>query len=68
MICVNSIHPTVVDTPMVNNEATYKLFRPDLENPTAEDFKAATAGINALPIPWVKLLRHAAHNLRRKNS
>ena len=35
MICVNSIHPTVVDTPMVNNEATYKLFRPDLENPTA---------------------------------
>ncbi len=44
---------------MVNKEATYKLFRPDLENPTAEDFKAATAGINALPIPWVKLLRTA---------
>src|SRR5690606_1019349 len=51
MIRVNSVHPTVVDTPMVNNEATYRLFRPDLDNPTAEDFKEAAAGINALPIP-----------------
>ena len=54
MIRVNSVHPTVVDTPMVNNEATYRLFRPDLENPTADDFKEAAAGINALPIPWVE--------------
>jgi len=54
MIRVNSVHPTVVDTPMVNNEATYALFRPDLENPTVEDFKAAATGINALPIPWVE--------------
>ena len=54
MIRVNSVHPTVVDTPMVNNEATFKLFRPDLENPTVEDFKAAAGGINALPIPWVE--------------
>ncbi|NYE18151.1 mycofactocin-coupled SDR family oxidoreductase [Microbacterium immunditiarum] len=54
MIRVNSVHPTVVDTPMVNNDATYRLFRPDLENPTAEDFKEAAAGINALPIPWVE--------------
>jgi NAD(P)-dependent dehydrogenase (short-subunit alcohol dehydrogenase family) len=53
MIRVNSVHPTVVDTPMVNNEATFKLFRPDLEHPTVEDFKEAAGGINALPIPWV---------------
>lgn len=53
MIRVNSVHPTVVDTPMVNNEATFKLFRPDIENPTADDFKEAAKGINALPIPWV---------------
>ncbi|MDF2575934.1 MAG: 3-ketoacyl-ACP reductase [Agromyces sp.] len=53
MIRVNSVHPTVVDTPMVNNEATFKLFRPDLENPTVDDFKEAAGGINALPIPWV---------------
>ena len=54
MIRVNSVHPTVVDTPMVNNEATFKLFRPDLENPTVDDFKEAAGGINALPIPWVE--------------
>ncbi len=54
MIRVNSVHPTVVDTPMVNNDATYRLFRPDIENPTVDDFKEAAAGINALPIPWVE--------------
>ncbi len=54
MIRVNSVHPTVVDTPMVNNETTYRLFRPDIEHPTVEDFKAAAMGINALPIPWVE--------------
>lgn len=54
MIRVNSVHPTVVDTPMVNNEATFRLFRPDLEHPTVEDFKEAAGGINALPIPWVE--------------
>ena len=54
MIRVNSVHPTVVDTPMVNNEATFRLFRPDIENPGVEDFKAAATMINALPIPWVE--------------
>ncbi|MGR0221485.1 mycofactocin-coupled SDR family oxidoreductase [Agromyces sp. ZXT2-6] len=53
MIRVNSVHPTVVDTPMVNNEAVFRLFRPDLQNPTVEDFKEAAGAINALPIPWV---------------
>lgn len=54
MIRVNSVHPTVVDTPMVNNDATFRLFRPDLENPGVEDFKEAATMINALPIPWVE--------------
>ncbi|MCU1446104.1 MAG: putative short-chain dehydrogenase [Cryobacterium sp.] len=54
MIRVNSIHPTTVDTPMVQNEGTYKLFRPDLEHPTKDDFAAAAVGMNALPIPWVE--------------
>ncbi len=53
-IRVNSIHPTTVDTPMVNNEATFKLFRPDLENPTADDFVEAAKVMNALPIGWVE--------------
>jgi (+)-trans-carveol dehydrogenase len=54
MIRVNSIHPTTVNTPMVMNEATFKLFRPDLENPTVDDFAAAATTMNALPIPWVE--------------
>src|SRR3981081_2325321 len=31
MIRVNSLHPTTVDTPMVQNASTYALFAPDLE-------------------------------------
>lgn len=53
-IRVNSIHPTQVDTPMIMNEATKKLFRPDLENPTDEDFAATSQAMNSLPIPWVE--------------
>ncbi|MCS5719956.1 mycofactocin-coupled SDR family oxidoreductase [Herbiconiux sp. CPCC 205763] len=53
-IRVNSIHPTTVDTPMVQNDAIYRLFRPDLENPTKQDFADAAIAMNALPIPWVE--------------
>ena len=52
-IRVNSIHPTQVDTPMIQNEATYRLFRPDLEHPTQADFEPASQAMNVLPIPWV---------------
>jgi (+)-trans-carveol dehydrogenase/(-)-trans-carveol dehydrogenase len=53
-IRVNSIHPTQVDTDMIMNESTYKLFRPELEHPTREDFEPASQAMNALPIPWVE--------------
>jgi SDR family mycofactocin-dependent oxidoreductase len=52
-IRVNSVHPTNVDTPMIQNEPTYKLFRPDIEHPTKEDFIPASIAMNLLPIPWV---------------
>jgi (+)-trans-carveol dehydrogenase len=54
MIRVNSLHPTQVDTPMIMNEMMWKLFRPDLENPTVVDFRPASLALNALPIPWVE--------------
>ena len=54
MIRVNSIHPTQVDTPMIMNETIMKLFRPDIENPTREDFAEASQHTNLLPIPWVE--------------
>jgi (+)-trans-carveol dehydrogenase len=53
-IRVNAIAPTQVDTPMLMNPATYRLFRPDLENPTADDMAAPSQATNILPIPWVE--------------
>ena len=53
-IRVNSVHPTTVATDMVLNEATFKLFRPDLENPTREDFEEAARQLNKLPIPLME--------------
>ncbi|MGV3732223.1 MAG: mycofactocin-coupled SDR family oxidoreductase [Microcella sp.] len=53
-IRVNSIHPTTVDTPMVNNEATFRLFRPDVENPGVDDFLEAAKVMNAMPVGWVQ--------------
>lgn len=53
-IRVNSIHPTQVNTPMIMNDTIIRLFRPDIENPTVEDFAVASQAMNALPIPWVE--------------
>ena len=56
MIRVNSVHPTAVNTDMIQNSATYELFAPDL--PEAERTKEALAPrfreLNVLPIPWVE--------------
>jgi SDR family mycofactocin-dependent oxidoreductase len=57
-IRVNSVHPTTVNTDMIQNSATYELFASDL--PEAERTKevvgARFAELNALPIPWVEPL------------
>jgi SDR family mycofactocin-dependent oxidoreductase len=53
-IRVNGICPTAVDTPMIQNQALRKLFRPDLDSPGPEDVKAGFAAMNLLPIPWVE--------------
>lgn len=54
MIRVNSIHPTMVNTDMIQNEANMKLFRPDLEHPTMDDYKAAATFVHAMPLPWIE--------------
>ena len=53
-IRVNSVHPTQVNTPMIMNDATYKMFRPDLENPGPDDFAPLSQMMNTLPVPWVE--------------
>ncbi len=52
-IRVNSVHPTTVDTPMIQNPATYELFtgQPGLTRLEAQE---AFKPLNALPIPWVE--------------
>jgi SDR family mycofactocin-dependent oxidoreductase len=51
---VNAIHPTNVNTHLIHNEAVYKMFRPDLETVTMEDFELASAYFQALPISWLE--------------
>jgi len=53
-IRVNAIHPTNVNTQMILNEPTYRLFNPDLDHPNYDDFVKAAHGITLLPVPWVE--------------
>ena len=50
---VNTVHLTNVDTAMIQREDLYRLFRPDLENPTAADFEEASHVMHLLPVSWV---------------
>ncbi|WP_395310682.1 mycofactocin-coupled SDR family oxidoreductase [Mycobacterium sp. AMU20-3851] len=53
MIRVNTVHPTHVSTPMLHNDGTFKMFRPDLENPGPDDMAPICQLFHTLPIPWV---------------
>jgi (+)-trans-carveol dehydrogenase len=53
-IRVNSVHPTQVDTDMIQNDVMYRLFRPDLANPGRADFAEASRATGLLPVDWVE--------------
>jgi SDR family mycofactocin-dependent oxidoreductase len=53
-IRVNSVHPSQVNTPMTMNDLTFRLFRPDLENPGPDDFAPISQMMHTLPVPWVE--------------
>ncbi len=53
-IRVNTVHPTHVATPLLLNEQTYKMFRPDLEKPGPDDMAPVCQSFHYLPIPWVE--------------
>ncbi|MFB9070169.1 mycofactocin-coupled SDR family oxidoreductase [Citricoccus parietis] len=53
-IRVNTIHPTQVNTDMIQNEAMYRLFVPGKDNPSREDFAEVSRTMQALDIDWVE--------------
>jgi len=53
-ITANIVNPTIVRTPMMENENAYKLFCPDIEHPTIEDALPRYQTLNMIPVPWVE--------------
>ncbi|NMH96848.1 mycofactocin-coupled SDR family oxidoreductase [Pseudonocardia acidicola] len=53
-IRVNVIAPTNCNTDMIQNEPMYRLFLPENEHPSREEFAEASATLLALPVPWVE--------------
>jgi SDR family mycofactocin-dependent oxidoreductase len=51
---VNSVHPTGVNTIMIQNKEVWGLFDPANPNPTQESAETAFKTLNALDIPWVE--------------
>ena len=52
---VNCVHPTNVDTPLIQNDLVRSGFRPDLDRPpTRDEFAAAATRMNLLAVPWVQ--------------
>ncbi|WP_026240359.1 mycofactocin-coupled SDR family oxidoreductase [Parafrankia discariae] len=54
-IRLNAIHPTNVNTRLLQNDDIYKAFRPDLENPTRADAELSFPNMQAMPIPYIEV-------------
>lgn len=50
---VNGVVPTQTLTPMIDNPAGYRAFRPDPEAPTQADFAEASLLTHTYTEPWV---------------
>jgi SDR family mycofactocin-dependent oxidoreductase len=53
-VTVNAVAPGNIGTPMVLNEHMFRMMRPDLAAPTAEDMAPVMAGLHAQPVPWLE--------------
>ncbi|MFI6584147.1 mycofactocin-coupled SDR family oxidoreductase [Embleya sp. NPDC050493] len=51
---VNVVHPTNVATELIQNEAAYRTFRPDLEAPTLADVEAVMRPMHGMPIAYLE--------------
>jgi SDR family mycofactocin-dependent oxidoreductase len=54
LIRANVVHPTNCNTSMLQSEPMYRVFRPDLENPTREDAEPLFYMQQAMPVPFVE--------------
>jgi NAD(P)-dependent dehydrogenase (short-subunit alcohol dehydrogenase family) len=52
-IRANAVHPTNVDTTMLQNEVMYRTFRPDLADPGPEDAVPGFKHQQAMDVPYV---------------
>ncbi|TQC42035.1 SDR family NAD(P)-dependent oxidoreductase [Rhodococcus sp. WS4] len=52
-ITVNAIAPGNISTPMIHNDALYRMMRPDLETPGAEDVEPVFRSLHAQPVAWL---------------
>ncbi|MGC4934794.1 mycofactocin-coupled SDR family oxidoreductase [Gordonia sp. DT30] len=53
-IRVNSILPTSVDTPLIQFQELYNLFRPDLDTPTRDEVASVFNSMHLLPQGWLQ--------------
>ncbi|MGW4487780.1 mycofactocin-coupled SDR family oxidoreductase [Amycolatopsis sp. NPDC004368] len=53
-IRVNTVHPTNVDTHMIQNPGTWGMFAPEDPDPTREAAMPGFRSLNALEVPWVE--------------
>jgi SDR family mycofactocin-dependent oxidoreductase len=53
-IRVNTVHPTNVDTQMIQNPGTYGMFTPGDPEPTQEKAIPGFISLNAIPVPWIE--------------
>jgi NAD(P)-dependent dehydrogenase (short-subunit alcohol dehydrogenase family) len=53
-IRVNALAPTNVNTIMLNNPGVFKMFRPDLEAPTADDAHSGFVEHHLLKVPMIE--------------
>lgn len=52
MIRVNCVMPTSTLTPMIDNDYVWKLFSPEIAEPTLEDFGAKLQAWHSMPVPY----------------
>lgn len=53
-IRVNTIHPTNVDTTMIQNPGTWAMFSPGDPEPSREKAMPGFMSLNTLPVPWIE--------------